>query len=93
MHGFRPPGVLAQMAAAVDEVSGGRFVLGLGAGWNEAEFRAFGLPFDHRVARFEEAFAIVRAAARRRARHVRAGATAPVEDARAAAARRRAGRR
>ena len=48
------------MAATVDEVSGGRFVLGLGAGWNEAEFRAFGLPFDHRVSRFEEAFAIVR---------------------------------
>jgi alkanesulfonate monooxygenase SsuD/methylene tetrahydromethanopterin reductase-like flavin-dependent oxidoreductase (luciferase family) len=48
------------MAATLAEVSGGRFVLGLGAGWNEAEFRAFGLPFDRRVSRFEESFAIVR---------------------------------
>jgi probable F420-dependent oxidoreductase len=58
--GFHPPGLLAKMAATVDEVSGGRFVLGLGAGWNDVEFRAFGIPFDHRVSRFEEAFAIVR---------------------------------
>ncbi len=57
---FHPPALLAKMAATIDEVSGGRFTLALGAGWNEAEFRAFGLPFDHRVARFEEAFAIVR---------------------------------
>ena len=58
--GFHPPALLAKMAATIDEASGGRFVLGLGAGWNEAEFRAFGLPYDRRVARFEEAFAIVR---------------------------------
>jgi alkanesulfonate monooxygenase SsuD/methylene tetrahydromethanopterin reductase-like flavin-dependent oxidoreductase (luciferase family) len=58
--GFHPPGLIAKMAATADEVSGGRFVLGLGAGWNEEEFRAFGIPFDHRVSRFEEAFAIVR---------------------------------
>jgi len=57
---FHPPGLLAKMAATIDEVSGGRFVLGLGAGWNEAEFAAFGIPFDRRVSRFEEAFAIVR---------------------------------
>jgi probable F420-dependent oxidoreductase len=57
---FRPPGLLAKTAATVNEVSGGRLVLGVGAGWNETEFRAFGLPFDHRVARFEEAFEIVR---------------------------------
>jgi probable F420-dependent oxidoreductase len=57
---FHPPGVLARQAAAVDELSGGRLVLGLGAGWNEPEFRAFGLPFDHHVSRFEEAFEIVR---------------------------------
>ena len=57
---FHPPGLIAKMAATVAEVSGGRFVLGLGAGWNEAEYRAFGLPYDHRVGRFEEAFAIVR---------------------------------
>src|SRR5262245_25487498 len=57
---FAPPGVLARRAAAVQEVSGGRLVLGLGAGWNETEFRAFGLPFDHRASRFEESFHIIR---------------------------------
>jgi len=57
---FHPPGLLAKMAATVDEVSGGRLVLGLGAGWNEEEFRAFGVPYDHRVSRFEEAFEIIR---------------------------------
>jgi probable F420-dependent oxidoreductase len=57
---FHPPGLIAKMAATIAEVSGGRFVLGLGAGWNEPEFRAFGLPYDHRVSRFEEAFAIIR---------------------------------
>lgn len=57
---FHPPGLIAKMAATIAEVSGGRFVLGLGAGWNEPEFRAFGLPYDHRVSRFEESFSIVR---------------------------------
>jgi probable F420-dependent oxidoreductase len=57
---FHPPAVLAKMAATVDEVSGRRLVLGLGAGWNEPDFRAFGLPFDRRASRFEEAFEIVR---------------------------------
>jgi probable F420-dependent oxidoreductase len=57
---FHAPGLLARAAAAVDEISGGRLVLGIGSGWNEAEFRAFDLPFDRRVARFEEAFEIVR---------------------------------
>lgn len=57
---FHPPAVLAKMAATVAEVSGGRLVLGLGAGWNAAEFQAFGLPYDHRVSRFAEALAIVR---------------------------------
>jgi probable F420-dependent oxidoreductase len=57
---FHPPGLIARMAATLAEMSGGRFVLGLGAGWNEKEFRAFGLPFDHRVSRFEESFAIIR---------------------------------
>jgi probable F420-dependent oxidoreductase len=57
---FHPPGLVAKMAATIAEISGGRFVLALGAGWNEPEFRAFGLPFDHRVSRFEEAFAIIR---------------------------------
>jgi alkanesulfonate monooxygenase SsuD/methylene tetrahydromethanopterin reductase-like flavin-dependent oxidoreductase (luciferase family) len=57
---FHPPGLLARMAATIGEISSGRFVLGLGAGWNETEFKAFGIPFDYRVARFEEAFEIVR---------------------------------
>ena len=57
---FHPPGLLARQAAAVDELSGGRLVLGIGAGWNVTEFEAFGLPFDHHVSRFEEAFEIVR---------------------------------
>jgi probable F420-dependent oxidoreductase len=57
---FHPPGLIARMAAALADVSRGRFVLGLGAGWNEDEFRAFGVPFDHRVSRFEEAFTIIR---------------------------------
>ena len=57
---FHNPAMLAKMAATVDEISGGRLVLGLGAGWNETEFLAFGFPFDHRIDRFEEAFTIVR---------------------------------
>jgi probable F420-dependent oxidoreductase len=57
---FHNPAVLAKQAATVDEISGGRLILGLGAGWNETEFRAFGLPFDRRVSRFEEAFTIIR---------------------------------
>ena len=57
---FHPPGLIAKMAASVDDISGGRFVLGLGAGWNETEYRAFGLPYDHRVSRFEESFEIIR---------------------------------
>ena len=57
---FHPPGILARQAATIDELSGGRFVVALGAGWNQEEFRAFGIPFDHHVSRFEEAFTIVR---------------------------------
>lgn len=57
---FRNPAMLAKIASALDEVSQGRFVLGLGAGWNEAEFKAFGYPFDHRVDRLEEALQIIR---------------------------------
>lgn len=57
---FHNPAMLAKKAATVDEISGGRLILGLGAGWNETEYRAFGFPFDHRVSRFEEAFTIIR---------------------------------
>jgi probable F420-dependent oxidoreductase len=57
---FHHPAVLAKQAATVHEVSGGRLVVGVGAGWNSTEFDAFGIPFDHRGSRFEEAFEIVR---------------------------------
>lgn len=57
---FHAPFMLAKQAAMVDEISGGRLVLGLGAGWNATEFAALGAPFDHRISRFEEAFTIVR---------------------------------
>src|SRR5918995_2574630 len=57
--GYRNPALLAKIASTVDEISGGRLVLGLGAGWAESEFRAFGVPFDHRVSRFEEAIQII----------------------------------
>jgi alkanesulfonate monooxygenase SsuD/methylene tetrahydromethanopterin reductase-like flavin-dependent oxidoreductase (luciferase family) len=57
---FHNPAMLAKLAATVDEISGGRLILGLGAGWNETEYRAFGFPFDRRVARFAEAFTIIR---------------------------------
>jgi probable F420-dependent oxidoreductase len=59
-NSFRNPAILAKMATAADEVSQGRLILGVGAGWNEPEYQAFGLPFDHRVDRFEEALKILR---------------------------------
>ena len=58
--GFRNPALLAKIAATIDEISGGRLILGLGAGWHEPEFSAYGYPFDHRVSRFEEALTIIR---------------------------------
>ena len=57
---FAPPALLARKAAAVQEMSAGRLVLALGAGWNRVEFEAFGLPFDRRAARFIEAFDVIR---------------------------------
>jgi probable F420-dependent oxidoreductase len=57
---FSPPAVLAKRAATVDEICGGRLTLGIGAGWNEAEFLAFGIPFDSRASRFEESFDVIR---------------------------------
>lgn len=56
---FRNPALMAKMADTVDEISGGRLILGIGAGWNEYEYRAFGYPYDHRVSRFEEALTII----------------------------------
>lgn len=56
---FRNPGLVAKTADTVDEISGGRLILGLGAGWHEPEYEAFGFPFDHRFARFEEALTVI----------------------------------
>lgn len=56
---FRNPALTAKMAAELDEVSGGRLILGLGCGWHQPEFDAFGYPFDHRVSRFEEGLEII----------------------------------
>jgi alkanesulfonate monooxygenase SsuD/methylene tetrahydromethanopterin reductase-like flavin-dependent oxidoreductase (luciferase family) len=58
---FRNPALLAKMADTVEEISGGRLILGIGAGWNEPEYRAFGYPFDHRTDRFAEAIQILTA--------------------------------
>jgi alkanesulfonate monooxygenase SsuD/methylene tetrahydromethanopterin reductase-like flavin-dependent oxidoreductase (luciferase family) len=62
---FRNPALLAKMADTVDEISGGRLILGLGGGWHEPEYDAFGYPFDHRVSRFEEALQIIHALLRK----------------------------
>jgi probable F420-dependent oxidoreductase len=62
--GFRPPTLLAKMAATLDQLSDGRLDLGLGAGWNEAEFTENGLPFprpSERLAMLEEALGVLRA--------------------------------
>ena len=56
---FRNPALFAKMADTIDEISNGRLIVGLGAGWNEIEYINFGFPFDHRFERFSEAFAII----------------------------------
>lgn len=56
---FRPPGLLARMTATLDDVAGGRLILGLGCGWHEPEYTAFGYPFDHRVGRFDEQLQVI----------------------------------
>jgi probable F420-dependent oxidoreductase len=58
-NGFRNPALVAKMADTIDEISGGRFILGIGAGWNKTEFDAYGFPYDHRASRFEEAMQII----------------------------------
>jgi alkanesulfonate monooxygenase SsuD/methylene tetrahydromethanopterin reductase-like flavin-dependent oxidoreductase (luciferase family) len=57
---FHPPLVLAKMALTVQAISGGRLVLGVGAGWNDDEFVAAGLPTARKVSRFETAFGELR---------------------------------
>jgi alkanesulfonate monooxygenase SsuD/methylene tetrahydromethanopterin reductase-like flavin-dependent oxidoreductase (luciferase family) len=56
---FRSPALLAKMAATADAISSGRLVLGIGAGWDDAEHVAFGYPVDNRVERLEEALEVV----------------------------------
>jgi len=56
---FRNPGLVAKMAVTADDVSGERLILGLGAGWHDEEYQAFGYPIDHRVDRFDEALQII----------------------------------
>lgn len=57
--GFRNPALLAKIAETTDEISNGRLILGLGAGWHEPEFTTYGFPYDHRASRFEEGFRIL----------------------------------
>jgi alkanesulfonate monooxygenase SsuD/methylene tetrahydromethanopterin reductase-like flavin-dependent oxidoreductase (luciferase family) len=57
--GFRNPALLAKMFDTIEEISGGRLILGVGAGYHEPEYQAFGYPYDHRVSRFEEALQII----------------------------------
>lgn len=57
---FHTPPMIAKMAATIDQISDGRFILGLGAGWHEPEYRGFGIPYDHRFSRFAEAYQVIR---------------------------------
>jgi len=57
--GYRNPALIAKMAETLDEISGGRLILGIGSGWAEPEYAAFGFPYDHRASRFEEALQII----------------------------------
>src|SRR3712207_738408 len=58
-NSFRNPALLAKIADTLDDVSDGRLLLGLGAGWHEPEYTAFGYPFDHLASRFDEALQII----------------------------------
>lgn len=78
--GFREPGLLAKMAHTVADISAGRLVLGVGAGWHEPEYRAFGYPFDHKVDRFAEAIQIIEDMVRK-GRSTFSGAYYRTEDA------------
>jgi alkanesulfonate monooxygenase SsuD/methylene tetrahydromethanopterin reductase-like flavin-dependent oxidoreductase (luciferase family) len=58
--GYRNPGLVAKMAVTIDDISGGRLVLGLGSGDSEGEHLTFGFPHEQRVGRFEEALQITK---------------------------------
>lgn len=57
--GFRNPALLAKMAGTLDHVSDGRLILGVGCGWHDPEYEAFGYPTDHKVSRFDESLAVI----------------------------------
>ena len=78
---FRNPALLAKMAETLDEVSGGRVILGLGAGWNEVEFASYGYAYAERFGRFEDALRII-AAMLRTGRATHAGRFERAVDAR-----------
>ncbi len=62
-QGYRPPALLAKMAANLQWLSGGRFILGIGAGWKENEYRAYGYDYPStgtRIAQLEEALQVIR---------------------------------
>jgi len=62
-NSYRNPALLAKMASSLDQVSNGRFLLGLGAGWMDEEYRAYGYPFPAarvRIEQLEEALAIIK---------------------------------
>ncbi len=57
---YRNPALLAKMAASLDDISTGRLILGIGCGWHDPEYEAFGYPTDHKVGRFEDSLTIIR---------------------------------
>ena len=62
-NSYRNPALLAKMASSLDQVSNGRFLLGLGAGWMDEEYRAYGYPFPSarvRIEQLEEALNIIK---------------------------------
>ena len=62
-NSYRSPGILAKIAASLDHLSNGRLEFGIGAGWKELEYRAYGIPFPSigtRLAQLEEAVQVVR---------------------------------
>ena len=58
---YRNPLLVARMGANIDQLSGGRFILGVGAGWAKGEFQALGVPFDQRGAMSNEYLAAIKA--------------------------------
>lgn len=62
---FRPPAVIARTAQTLDEISGGRYTLGVGAGNTPDDYENFGIDADHRYSRFAESLTVIEALLRR----------------------------